>query len=100
MLSSKKYLFLTLALTGTLLGALYLSPSPQGQGLSLLSLDPLIERAFIDHIARYGKTFATKEEVSTRFQLFKSRYLMVQEHNQRPEATFKMALNEGADVES
>ena len=25
---------------------------------------------------------------------------MVQEHNARPEATFKMALNEGADVES
>jgi hypothetical protein len=32
--------------------------------------------------------------------VFESRYLMVQEHNLRAEATFKMALNEGADMES
>ena len=40
-----------------------------------------IEEAFVQYIARYGKAYASKEEVTKRFENFISYYRMAQMHN-------------------
>ena len=40
-----------------------------------------IEEAFIHYIAKYGKTYATKEEVTKRYNNFARSFKLVQEHN-------------------
>ena len=40
-----------------------------------------IEEAFIQYVAKYGKTYATKEEVTKRYNNFARSFKLVQEHN-------------------
>jgi len=56
-----------------------------------------IELAFIQYIARYGKTYASKEEVSRRFINFARSYKLVQMHNQQEDNSFKLELNQFAE---
>jgi len=58
-----------------------------------------IEEAFIQYIARYGKTYASKEEVSRRFNNFARSYNLVQMHNQQEDNSFKLELNQFADMD-
>ena len=58
-----------------------------------------IELAFIQYIARYGKTYASKEEVSRRFNNFARSYNLVQMHNQQEDNSFKLELNQFADMD-
>ena len=52
-----------------------------------------IEEAFIQFIARFGKSYASKEEVTKGFANFVKTYEIVQLHNQREDKTFDMELN-------
>jgi len=36
-----------------------------------------IEEAFIQYIARYGKSYTSKEEVTKRFEIFSRSYKMI-----------------------
>jgi hypothetical protein len=57
-----------------------------------------IENAFIQFIATYGKNYAGKGEVATRFENFAKTYKMVKAHNLKEDATSKMEINWFADL--
>lgn len=57
-----------------------------------------IENAFIQFIATYGKNYAGKGEVATRFENFAKTYKMVKAHNLKEDATSKMEINWLADL--
>jgi C1A family cysteine protease len=68
-------------------------------GMSLFSNSNIeIEQAFIQYIAKYGKSYASKDEIPERFQIFSENYKLVQAHNANPNALFKMELNRFADM--
>lgn len=48
-------------------------------------------------IAKYEKSYASKEEVTKRFNNFARSYKLVQTHNQLSERSFEMELNQFAD---
>jgi hypothetical protein len=52
-----------------------------------------IEGAFVQYIAKYGKTYASKEEVTNRFDNFARSYKIIQKHNQGSQRSFEMELN-------
>ncbi len=52
-----------------------------------------IEEAFVQYIAKYGKTYASKEEVTKRFDNFARSYKIIQKHNQGSQRSFEMELN-------
>ena len=52
-----------------------------------------IEAAFIQFIAKFGKSYASKEEVAKRFKNFVKTYEIVQMHNQRADKTYEMEIN-------
>jgi C1A family cysteine protease len=68
------------------------------RGMSLAE-NKEIEETFIQYIARYGKSYAFKEEVSKRFEIFSRTYKMIQMHNQREDKTFEMGLNQFSDID-
>ena len=57
-----------------------------------------IEKAFVEHLAKYGKVMTDKKEVQKKYEIFRNNYLMIKTHNEKPGVTFKMALNEFADA--
>jgi hypothetical protein len=57
-----------------------------------------LEQAFISYIAKFGKSYSSKEEIPKRFAAFSNNYIMIKEHNSRPDATFLMEINAFADV--
>ena len=88
---------------GACLGALYYLQAQQlpvgkNSGLELFESGEM-ERAFVDHLAKYGKVMTDKKEVQKRYQVFRENYAMIKAHNEKPGVTFKMALNQFADVE-
>ena len=52
-----------------------------------------IESAFIQFIAKYGKSYASKSEVPSRFENFSKIYKMIKAHNSKPDATSTMEIN-------
>lgn len=57
------------------------------------STDKEIEEAFIHFIAKYGKTYTSKQDVNTRYETFAKNYKMVKEHNALPNVAFTMVIN-------
>lgn len=63
------------------------------------ALQKEIEREFVNFIAKYGKSYASKSEVPQRFELFAQNYMLIKEHNAKGEAvTFTMAMNHMGDM--
>ena len=72
--------------------------SYQIQGTKFLdSSDPEIQHAFIQFIAKYGRSYGSKEELPLRYELFSKTYKMVKTHNALENTSFKMELNKFAD---
>ena len=57
-----------------------------------------IEAAFIHFVAKYGKSYAAKGEVASRFENFARVYKIVKEHNLKEDATSTMEINQFADL--
>ena len=57
-----------------------------------------IEAAFIHFVAKYGKSYAAKGEVASRFENFARVHKMVKEHNLKEDATSTMEINQFADL--
>lgn len=57
-----------------------------------------IEEEFVKYIARFGKSYSSKKEYPDRYQIFKQRFLMVKAHNNKKDATSKLAINKFADM--
>ena len=53
----------------------------------------------MNFIAKFGKTYASKNEITTRFEKFAKTYQMVKEHNNNPDATSTLEINVFADME-
>ncbi len=54
--------------------------------------------AFIKFIAKYGKSYASKEEYRKRFQHFLKTYNTIKETNEIENLGFTLAINEHADL--
>lgn len=67
-------------------------------GISMME-NKEIEEAFVQYIAKYGKTYASKEEVTKRFDNFARSYKIIQNHNHGSERSFQMELNQFADMD-
>jgi hypothetical protein len=55
--------------------------------------------AFIQFIAKFGKSYSSKEEIPRRFDNFKRAYKMIEVHNAREDASFTLAINKFADMD-
>ena len=53
----------------------------------------------MSYLARFGKTFTKKGDLEKHYAIFKQNYYMIEEHNKKEGASFKMELNEYADRE-
>ena len=62
------------------------------------SMKSELEQEFVNFIAKYGKSYSSKEEIPKRFAIFTERYQKIKEHNSRPGALSKMAINHFADM--
>ena len=67
-----------LAAAVSVTAGLFLWSVDQNQGAMSLMENKEIEEAFVQYIARYGKTYATKAEVTRRFENFAQSYKIVQ----------------------
>ena len=62
-----------------------------------MSEDPEAGLAYLDFLAKYQKTYSSKDEYSTRFENFKKKYSIVKNHNADPNRTFEMEINMFSD---
>ena len=67
---------------------------------STLEVSPFseAEREFLNFIAKYRRSYGTKEEYNLRFSLFEKVYNDVQTHNANPSNTYKKGINELSDL--
>lgn len=63
----------------------------------LSSLNPEHEGAFVNFIAKFGRTYASKDEYPRRFEIFAANLKKILAHNANPEATFLMGVNQFTD---
>ena len=61
-------------------------------------VEPEAEYAFIQFMSRFHKSYALKSEMAVRFDNFFRSFKMVQEHNAKEGAGFKMQLNQFSDM--
>ncbi len=54
--------------------------------------------AFAQFIAQYGRSYASKDTVEERFNIFSLNYDKIKSHNTNATKTFEMGLNEFADM--
>jgi hypothetical protein len=57
-----------------------------------------MEQEFINFIAKFGRTYASKDEIAVRFQNFQKTFAMIKEHNAQPNISFEMGINQFADL--
>jgi len=88
----------TLALCGTLYLLTYTPSSSTHQQKLFLASDSeqAIQQAFIDFLARYGRSYASKSEAGTRYQAFRENYLAIQKHEAR--IGYTLGVNQFSDM--
>lgn len=95
----RKQIFATLAVVGTvaLTLAVYSQSSPSASTNFLQEFDQ-IDEEFARYIARFGKTYGTKEEYMFRRSIFEKQLELVGELNSRNGASFRVGLNKFSDL--
>jgi len=65
-----------------------------------LSIGSVSEKqaAFAQYIAEYGRSYASKDTVEERFNIFSANFDKIMAHNSNENRTFSMGLNEFADM--
>jgi hypothetical protein len=95
----KKTTFGKLIVVGTVAAVLavaaLLSGSAPSQGVNFIgsSSNIEVEQAYVEFLAKYGKTYSSKTELTTNFDYFAKNYELVKAHNSRPDRLFTMELN-------
>ena len=56
------------------------------------------QAAFAQFIAEYGRSYASKNAIEERFDIFSQNYDKIKAHNANETRTFTMGLNEFADM--
>lgn len=54
--------------------------------------------AYMEFIAVYGRSYASRDEIDQRYDVFEQNYLEIIEHNSIPNVPFEMEVNQFADV--
>jgi len=57
-----------------------------------------VEQAYIEHLAKYGKQFAMRNDVPNSFKNFANNYELVKKNNANPNRLCEMELNEFSDM--
>jgi hypothetical protein len=78
------------------LAALF-SGNQVASSVNLISLQsgyaPEVEQAYLEHLAKYGKQFASRDDVPSRFSTFAKNYELVKKHNANANRLCDMELN-------
>lgn len=74
-----------------------LSGSQPAQGNTLYNSLHAEDMEFLTFVAKYSKSYATKEEFQMRADRFKTILAAIAEENANPENTFRLAVNKFAD---
>ena len=56
------------------------------------------QQAFVQFIAKYGKTYASKTDMGTRFEIFSENYDVIKQHNSQENEAYKMGVNQFTDL--
>lgn len=56
-----------------------------------------VEKAFIEFVAKYGKTYSTRDAHKTRFQIFKENYEKIVTHNSQQKG-YTLGVNRFSDM--
>ena len=70
----------------------------QTQFLQVESGEEEVTQAFIQFMARYGRSYGSKGHAEVRFSNFKSTFRKVSEHNKQNGSGFKLGINRFADI--
>lgn len=63
---------------------------------SVDTLSPL-DYDWFNYLAKFGKTYATREEFNMRFAIFKANHLLILQHNADPFYTYELKHNKFSD---
>lgn len=90
--------FATLAVVGVVaaVAVLAFSSSPLNNHMDLHTDDA----AFADYVARFGKSYNTKEEYEYRRELFSHHFEDIMEHNMQNDVTWSRSVNKFTDMTS
>lgn len=93
----KKPILICISATAVLVAvSSYFQGSSSVNSLFLKSEDPQISKAFISFMAKYGKTYASKTHLHSKFEIFKLNYELISKHNL--DNSFEMGINEFSDL--
>ncbi len=89
----------TVALTAAMLASLFLYQKDVST-VQFYGADLKNEKtqAFMHFLAKYGKMYATKSDLNTRYTIFSENYDKIQEHNSAPIERFTMGVNQFTDM--
>lgn len=89
----------TIALTAAAIGIMCLQKGSSSEEIRFYGDSQHSEKqaAFMQFLAKYGKTYATKSDLSSRFQIFSENFDRVKEHNNQAEK-FTMGINRFSDM--
>jgi C1A family cysteine protease len=90
----------TVAVAGAVATFALLNVNGPVTGATFLSVNEIsdAERAFIDFVSKYHRTYGTKEEYNYRLSVFTTNYNMINKHNQENGVTYSMDVNNLADM--
>mmetsp|Transcript_23029 Transcript_23029/g.16355 ORF Transcript_23029/g.16355 Transcript_23029/m.16355 type:complete len:136 (+) Transcript_23029:28-435(+) len=54
--------------------------------------------AFQEFLVKFGRSYASKNEIEERFDIFTENFENINNHNAKNDTTFKMAVNQFADL--
>lgn len=89
----------TVALTAAALCILQINVSPSPQFMQFYG-DAVHEEkqiAFMQFLAKYGKTYASKSDMGSRFEIFSANFDKIKAHNSQEDA-YKMGVNQFSDM--
>lgn len=89
----------TVALTAAALCMLQINQNAQPKFMQFYgdSVHEEKQQAFMQFLAKYGKTYASKSDMGSRFEIFSANYDKIQAHNSQSDA-FKMGVNQFTDL--
>ena len=97
-ISKRKLLLVgTLASLSVAAALLVLSTSTRNPVTFFEHADSEKQLAFMQFLARYGKTYATKSDVNSRFDVFSRNYDLIKSHNEQ-NTHFQMEVNKFTDM--
>lgn len=87
-----------LAIVGTVAAVALLNTNSIPQPTTNFLQVDQIEGLFLNHIAKYDKSYSSKEEYNHRLSIFKSNYQTILNHNNQNDADFYLTPNQFSDM--